>query len=399
MRRIDSIVRQLPSRIARLIGFGAETPEEPQDWFDECCDDTLRDLDEELQTIRQESLGLIVIYEEAGDQGSLGAVEQVGIAAANIEASINANALRSRTMSLKLGLVFDRTRQEITEFSPPPFRGGPKSLFYIREGEVMGAMYGDLFITELSQLPSGIDQSQFQVNDEGYVVWVGSGNAYTDGISKALWETKSPAMATPCGEVSYTWGFPIKFVNESGPQACLNFAQIGNVLPDYNLGFHATFRYKGLTAYMLWNAQIGGDIYNGTAQSAFQNDRHRDQDQAGKPDALKKTATYMQQFFNANGNNNYYVEDGTYLKLREVSLEYSVNRAQLSKWFGNTLHRVSVGVSGRNLLTFTGYSGFDPETGKAFSENAVGGDASLFRVDNFNYPNFRTFTGRLTIEF
>lgn len=96
VRRIDSIVRRLPGRISRPSQLLLGTPAEPvQDWFDECCDDTLRDLDEELRTIRQESLELVTIYEEVGDQSSLGVVEQVGIAAANIEASINVIALLS----------------------------------------------------------------------------------------------------------------------------------------------------------------------------------------------------------------------------------------------------------------------------------------------------------------
>ena len=94
VRRIDSIVRRLPSKIARLNPLGLGPPDEPiEDWFDECCDDTLSDLDEELQTIRQESLELIAVYEEVADQSSLLVVDQVGTAAANIEASIKVVAL------------------------------------------------------------------------------------------------------------------------------------------------------------------------------------------------------------------------------------------------------------------------------------------------------------------
>ncbi|MFQ5571488.1 MAG: SusC/RagA family TonB-linked outer membrane protein [Rhodothermales bacterium] len=312
-----------------------------------------------------------------------------------IEASVNATVLSTRDMSLNLGFVFDRTDQTITEFTPPPFRGGPGSRFYIREGEVLGAMYGDLFLSSLSQLPEGVDASQFQVNDDGYVVFVGAGNTFQDGISKSLWGTDSPDFTTPCGTTSYEWGMPILFDNED----CTAFAQIGNTLPDFNLGFNSTFRWKGFTAYMLWNAQIGGDIYNATAQWAYRDDRHRDQDQAGKPDGLKKTANYMQALYHANGTNSHFVEDGDYVKLRELSVEYSFNRAQLTKVFGNALHRIAIGVTGRNLITITNYSGFDPETGDTGGGRNVGGDASLFRVDDFNYPNFRSFTGRITIEF
>lgn len=94
VRGIDSILRRLPSQIARSSPLGLGAPDEPvDDWFDECCDDTISDLDEELRDIRSESLELIAVYEEVGDQGSLDVVDQVGTAAANIEASINVVAL------------------------------------------------------------------------------------------------------------------------------------------------------------------------------------------------------------------------------------------------------------------------------------------------------------------
>ena len=151
---------------------------------------------------------------------------------------------------------------------------------------------------------------------------------------------------------------------------------------------------------MLWNAQVGGDIYNATAQWSYRDDRHRDQDQAGKSDGLKKTANYMQALYRANGNNNWFVEDGSYVKLREFTVEYSLNRQQLNKLSaGLGLHRVALSISGRNLITITDYSGFDPETGRTSSGSQVGGDATLYRVDQFRYPNFRNITGRLTIEF
>ncbi len=314
-----------------------------------------------------------------------------------IEASLRTSLFRNASASLDIGVVFDRTRQRIAEFEPPPFRGGPMNAFYIREGEILGAMYGDKFLTDMDELPSGVAKDQFQVNDDGYVVWVGSENAWMDGIAGNLWGTESEAMTTPCGQTAYGWGMPILFENEE----CVAFARIGNTLPDYNLGLNATVRWRGLTAYMLWNAQIGGNIYNATAQWAYRDNRHRDQDQAGKSDARKKTANYMQALYHVNGANNHFVEDGDYIKLREFTLEYSLDKQRLARLFGNAfgLHRLRLGVTGRNLFTFTKYSGFDPETGRTSANATVGGDASLFRVDQFRYPNFRTVTGRITLDF
>ena len=224
---------------------------------------------------------------------------------------------------------------------------------------------------------------------------VGNGNTFQEGVSKQLWGTLVDVDGDGAGDVD--WGIPVSFVDAEGS----DFHQIGDVLPDFNLGFNTIFRYKGLTASMLWNAQIGGDVYNFTKQWSYRDGRAEDQDQGGKSDGMKKTTKYYEVLYNATQNNNHFVEDGTYLKLRELSLGYTFNRRQLQPIFGDVLNQVSVSFIGRNLLTFTDYTGFDPEVGDAVAsaDGFVGGDASLFRVDNFNAPLYRTFTGKIEIQF
>jgi hypothetical protein len=260
-------------------------------------------------------------------------------------------------------------------------------------------MYGEGWLTDANQLvngqgvPEGFNAGAFDVNDDGYLVAVGSGNTFQDGFSKELWGTSVDVDGDGDGDVPF--GMPIKELNEDG-QA---FTKIGNVLPDFNLGLTTNFRFKGFTAYMLWNSQIGGDIYNFTKQWAYRDGRHRDQDQLGKAEGLKKPAQYYEALYDATATNSHFIEDGTYLKLREVSLGYSFNNLQLRKVFGNALHAVSISIIGRNLLTFDDYSGWDPDVGSTTSNNTAGGDASLYRVDNFDYPKFRSFTGKLEIQF
>jgi hypothetical protein len=69
-----------------------------------------------------------------------------------------------------------------------------------------------------------------------------------------------------------------------------------------------------------------------------------------------------------------------------------MGRSTLSNLFGagvgNLLREVSIGFVGRNLLTFTGYSGYDPDV-----------ISNGYRIDNFAYPTYRTYTGRITLEF
>ncbi len=61
--------------------------------------------------------------------------------------------------------------------------------------------------------------------------------------------------------------------------------------------------------------------------------------------------------------------------------------------FGGFLNRLTLSLVGRNLATWTDYTGFDPEVGED------GGNAAIERVDSFDYPNYRTFTGSIQIEF
>jgi TonB-linked SusC/RagA family outer membrane protein len=303
-----------------------------------------------------------------------------------IEISLNGTVFRTRDAILDMGLTFDRTRQEITEFNTNAFQTGPEDLFYYRDDEQIGAMYGAQWITERSQLQEmGLDPSNFDQNNDGYFVPVGSGNSWQDGISESLWGT---TVSTAAGDLA--WGIPVEFVDSEGE----DFFQIGNTIPDFNLNFNTSFSYKGLTAYTLLSYQHGGDIYNFTKQWSYRDGRAGDQDQFGKSDATKKTNQYYETLYSATNKNNHFVEDGTFLKVREISLGYTFDRAQLNNLLGgsNILNRVSFTVTGRNLFTFTDYTGFDPEVGD-------GDDATLFRVDNFDYPPFRTVTGRLEFQF
>ncbi|CAN0503472.1 unnamed protein product, partial [Laminaria digitata] len=180
------------------------------------------------------------------------------------EVSLNTTLLRTRDMSLDVGVIFDRTRQEISEFNTNAFRGGPQTAFYYRDGEVLGAMYGTVLVSDAAELPTGSTAGNFQMNDDGYLVAVGAGNTFQEGISKSLWGTTVEDNGT-----TYQWGLPIKRIEEDGS----NFGQIGDVLPDFNIGVPVNFRFKGFNAGMLWNAQIGGDVYNFTNQWSYRDGR------------------------------------------------------------------------------------------------------------------------------
>ncbi len=317
------------------------------------------------------------------------------LATNTFEATVTGTVVDRSDLLMDISVTFDRTRQEITSFDSNPYLGGPLGLFFIRDDEPLGTMYGNLFLTDASQLPTGTDASNFEVNDDGYLVPVGQGNSYSSGTGADgmvgtdddLWGTRIDVDGT-----SYRWGIPIKFYDEVEETAIV---EIANAVPDFNLGVNTTLSYKGMSLYMLWGAQVGGDVYNFTKQWSYRDGRAADQDQGGKAEGDKKSITYYEVLYDATARNSHFVEDATYIKLRELSVGYTLNRRQLQNVFGNSIHSIGISVIARNLLTFTNYTGFDPEVGST----AGFGDATLGRVDNFSYPPYRTYRAKLEIQF
>ena len=119
------------------------------------------------------------------------------------------------------------------------------------------------------------------------------------------------------------------------------------------------------------------------------NDRHGDFEKYAKAGKSVDYHNGASQIYNRADPNDYYVEDGSYLKLREVALSYML---PVSNWGINFIKDVTIGVTARNILTFTDYTGFDPEV-------SYGSNATNFRVDEYTYPHFATWTATLTFKF
>lgn len=306
------------------------------------------------------------------------------VEANTIEASLRAFAIQRRDMSLSFNLLFDRSVSEITEFNRPAQRTGPgtqgSDVFFRRAGEKVGTFYGFKYSTNESNLRPDWQQysNYFAKDSNGYMVPVGQGGS----TASAQWGT---SVELPDGTV-LPWGMPVRFVDEEGE----DFVRLGNALPDFSMSFSTNFRYKNLTFFALFDSQIGGEIYNQTRQWAYRDNMHFDQDQSGV--AEPKPIAYFETLYSQNQSSSAFVEDGSYVKLRELALRYQFDFQQLQPIFGNALNRVTLSLIGRNLITWTNYSGFDPEVG-------AGSDATVLRFDAFNYPNFRTFSGSIEIQF
>lgn len=288
------------------------------------------------------------------------------------EATFDAAVVRKTNLTYNVGFVFDQVKTKITKLTVPPFQTGPQGqeanrCFYIREGEVFGAMYGYKFLTSLEELSQQLGEtdnvSNYVLNSDGYVI--------------------------PRGTEGTTSEVPVKKRDSNG---ALWYGKVGDSSPKFKISMTNNFNYKGFGLYALLEWKNGGDIYNKSAQWLTRDDRHGMMDQFGKPDYLKKTLTYYKTFYDVNEFNDFWVEDGSYLKLREVSLSYTIPSTALKSFIKGYIKGVKISVLGRNLYTLTNYSGYDPEV-------ATTNGTQYFSYDFMGYPNYRSFAASLELKF
>ncbi|HEV2642888.1 MAG TPA: hypothetical protein VGT98_09285, partial [Candidatus Elarobacter sp.] len=297
-----------------------------------------------------------------------------------VEATFQAQMLRKSNLTWQLGLVLDRSRNRITEFNRSCFT--TNTIAFRCAGSTLGSMYGFAFARRSADLGASAQgrSAEFQVNDDGLLVWVGPGNSYKEGETKKLWGTSSTI-----GTTNYGWGMPILRTDSAGNTAVV---KIGDGTPRFHYGVSNNVAWRDFTFYSLVDVNVGGNVYNQTNQRMYQYGRSSDVDQTGKPQELKKIVDYYVTLYSANNPVDYFAENAGFVKLREVSLRY-----QLPRSFAPALARIgasgaAVSLIGRNVLTWTDYKGYDPEVG-----------TSLVRLDAYNYPRFRTFTTSFEVNF
>ena len=337
------------------------------------------------------------------------------------EVALNLPVITKKDFQWNTRATWDRNRSYITDlFMPEYFTSagtgqGTGSIFLItaRKDKVdgvpvnrFGNIWGRKFYKTCSDLPSSV-QTQcgagkaYQVNDQGWVVWAGEGNSYRDGITKNLWQTKLPAAQSP-------WNFPLQFGHpivdrplkgEKGEGVGINHI-IGNTLPKFRFALNNTVTYKKLSLYALLDATIGHNIQNQGEGWGLLDLSSSYFDQGNASVETAKPLGYGWRvggsegagsggFYDLLGPNNYNTEDGSYAKFREVSLTYQIGKvAGMGDW--------TLSAIGRNMFTFTKYSGYDPEVGVSGGQ---AGSGLINQVDAFDFPTLRTYTISLSTRF
>ncbi|MBQ0056027.1 MAG: TonB-dependent receptor [Bacteroidales bacterium] len=207
-----------------------------------------------------------------------------------------------------------------------------------------------------------------------------------------------------------------KDVNGDGKIDEQDKTNIGSPLPKFTFGWNNTFHYKNWDLNIFVNGSYGNKVGNYTAMkltamnSAWTNQtvdvknrvklvaiddsqsdwyEHVENVKVSNPGASIPRATINDPNDNDAWSSRY-IEDGSYIRLKTVSLSYTFDK-KLIKKIG--LENARITLTGNNLVTWTKYSGYDPEIGASTASNNV------FGLDNGRYPSPLSFTAGVNVTF
>ena len=178
---------------------------------------------------------------------------------------------------------------------------------------------------------------------------------------------------------------------------------LGSPHPDFTLGWNTSANWKGLDFNMFWSGSFGNELAELTRLftdlQQFQGQRSRRVLQSfGRPGVNNADAIlpiYGTITADENAPNSYYIQDGTYFRLKNVSLGYTLGNDIVSNIGMQSLR---IYVQGNNLITFTNYEGVDPEVQWIGGDNNNQGDLSL-GLDGGFWPVPRSVQFGITATF
>jgi hypothetical protein len=228
----------------------------------------------------------------------------------------------------------------------------------------------------------------------------------TDGIFQSWDEVKASAQyesgKLDTEQTTRPGDFRFKDLNGDGKITAEDRTYLGSPLPDFVFGIPINMSYANFDLNLFFQGQTGNKIYNvmdyylynAASGNVYADIRSKHwsgqvaENRAFFP--LNTTASVPDLDATDSPRNfrssDFFIQDGSYLRLKEMRLSYNLPKKVISSWGIETL---AVTLSAYNLWTITGYDGFDPEVGKVSGTES---NNLSMGVDHGNYPQARSFT-------
>lgn len=335
------------------------------------------------------STGYTRQYRNVGQTSNRGvevSIEGIIVDKNDFKLSASFNIAFNKNRIEKLG---DATQWE--ESSAWSTSGGPSGDYLVKEGAQIGLMYG--YVTD----------GMYSFDDFNY-----TNGVYT--LKEGVADNRELIAA------QRFWPGVLKYVNQDNDPKITGADKvvIGNANPKHTGGFNFTSRYKNIDLSVFFNWVYGNDIYNANKLNfnSFQSARTyknllNEMNSENRFTYYNKTTGLLMsdpaelQIANANATmwspintqsqlHSWAVEDGSFLRLNNFSIGYSIPKDILSKL---KLEQLRIYFTGNNLWTWTNYSGYDPEVDTRRSVPTTPG------VDWCAYPRSRSYNVGLNLIF
>ena len=226
----------------------------------------------------------------------------------------------------------------------------------------------------------------------------------TDGIFRT--QAEIDAYVNSKGEKYQSKAKPgdLKFIDVDGDGSIGNGdrTKIGSGFPKVTYGFGVDLTYKGFDLNMFFQGVAGSQIFNALRYEGmfFNSAYNQFDDIKGRFHETNNPNGKLPRVTTNDPNNNqrmsdYYVESGSYLRMKTLTLGYTFNKEITSKL---KLQKLRVYATAQNLFTITPYSGFDPDLGNAY-DNELGNTSTEIGIDRGQLPQPRTFIFGVNINF
>jgi len=318
-----------------------------------------------------------------------------------LELTLNTVNISNKSFLWKSGITFSLNRNKVTDLytdsSALVGESGGLAYTYTKVGDPVGQLYGYKVIGMF------MDESDFYKKDN-----FGNNEIDEDENRIPVALPKNVSMG-----VNGVWvgDFIYEDLNKDGVIDEEDRSYIGNSEPKFTFGINNDFSYKNFDLNIFLNGVYGNKIYNYLRQEYTNPMRNSGllkeatkiaviglKDQEGSAEDITNvyitnSDASVQRIHTTDANKNNrmsdrFVEDGSFLRIKNVSLGYTFPREILSKY---QIKNLRLYMNVQNLFTFTNYSGYDPEIGSY--------DVLLRNLDYARYPSQRIFTFGLNISF
>ncbi|KAF5085279.1 TonB-dependent receptor SusC [anaerobic digester metagenome] len=310
----------------------------------------------------RKSTGVIYTVDMPPSTGTAGIRDNaIDLSSKGIQFSMDLDVYKSRNFDWKFGTRFTKGLTMVDKISngkPIIIGEGGSGQTAIVEGEPVGAFFGTKPLSSLDQKDSNGDRYIDEADLNDYEVVNGM---VVDKTSKQ-----------------------VQFTAEQ--------EKIGDATPKFSMSFFNDFTiHKNVLFSFQFDWVKGAEAYNVSRQWLYRDRIHPDFDKeitiGGQTGAW---VAFYNSLYNTNNIHQYFVEDASFLRLRNISLTYDLS--DLIK--NGFIKGLSVSVSAKNLLTVTNYSGMDPE--------AVGTNLNnpLYRgIDLWSFPNSKSVIFGVNVKF